>query len=68
MRHEFTADVACVADGEPIETGMPPAIVTAEGLSGSGARFVVRDPYSRGAGEWFGRRVRVTIETIDGKE
>lgn len=68
MRHEFTADVKSISDGFPVENGLPPAFVSADGLPGEDLRFVLRDENRGDAAKWFGRRVRVTVETIDGKE
>ena len=64
MRHEFTADANAIVEGLPVETGMPPAIVCVEGLSGEETRFALREERKGDAAKWFGRRVRVTIETI----
>ena len=64
MRHEFTADVNAIVEGLPVETGMPPAIVCIEGLPGEETRFALRGDRKGDAAKWFGRRVRVTVETI----
>ena len=68
MKHEFIADVNAIVEGSPIETGMPPAIVCIKGLSGDETRFALREERKGDAAKWFGKRVRVTVETIDGKE
>ena len=64
MRHEFVADVKSISDGFPVENDMPPVLVQADGLPGEFARFALRGAARRDAGKWYGRRVRVTIETI----
>lgn len=68
MRHEFIADVKSISDGFPVENGLPPALVSADGLPGEDLRFALRGKSRDDAAKWFGRRVRVTVETIDGKE
>lgn len=65
MRHEFIADVNAIVEGLPVEAGMPPAIVCIEGLSGEETRFALHEDRKCDAAKWFGKRVRVTIETID---
>lgn len=65
MRHEFIAYVTEIAEGEPSEADVePPALVSAYGLSGDEVDFSLRGAARRDAGKWYGRRVRVTIETI----
>lgn len=68
MRREFVVVVKEVTDGVPCETGTPPAIVRAEGMSGEAVRFALRGVDKRVAGSWYGRRARVTVETMDGKD
>lgn len=65
MRHEFTAHIIGITDGASNEADVePPALVRAEGLSGEAVRFALRGVDKRGAGSWYGRCVKVTIETI----
>ena len=69
MRHEFIAYVTEIAEGEPSEADVePPVLVSAYGLSGDEVDFSLRGAARRDAGKWYGRRARVTIDTIDGKE
>lgn len=69
MRREFVVVVKEVTDGAPNEADAePPALVRAEGLSGEEVRFALRGTDRRVAGSWYGRRARVTVETMDGKD
>lgn len=69
MRHEFIADVNEITDGLVTDASLePPATVHAYGLSGDEVDFSLPGAARRDAGSWYGRRVKVTIETIDGKE
>lgn len=66
MKHVFTADVREITEGMPLEAwSLPSALVHAEGLSGNEVKFALHGAARRDAGELFGRRIRVTIETID---
>lgn len=65
MKHEFLAVVTGIADGVPNEVDVePPAIARAYGLSGDEVEFSLRGAARRDAAKWFGRRVRVIVETI----
>lgn len=64
MKHEFVADVKSISDGFPVENDLPPAFVSVEGLPGEDLRFVLRGESRGDAAKWFGKRVRVTVETI----
>ena len=68
MRHEFIADANEITEGMPCDSALPSAIVRAEGIGGEEVAFALHDKARPGAGEWYGRRVKVTVETIDGKE
>lgn len=67
MKHEFIAYVSSISEGAPVENELPPVLVQADGLSGGFARFALRGERRGDAAKWFGKRVRVTVETI-GKE
>lgn len=67
MRHEFLADVTSVAFGSPIETDMPPSVVKALGLAGDEISFSLRGIDAAGVAGWYGKRIKVTVDTI-GKE
>lgn len=65
MKYDFLAVVTGIADGAPNEVDIePPAIVSACGLSGDEVDFSLHGAARRDAARWFGRRVRVTVETI----
>ena len=68
MRHEFLAYVNEITEGMPCDSALPSAIVRAEGIGGEEVAFALHGGVRRDAGKWYGHRVRVTIETIDGKE
>lgn len=67
MRREFMANVNEIAEGMPCDSALPSAIVRAEGVGGEEVALALHGDARRGAGEWYGRRVKVTVETIDGK-
>lgn len=64
MKIEFIADVVEISDGMSCDSPLPSAIVRAEGLGDEYVAFALRGGARRGAGKWYGRRVKVTIETI----
>lgn len=67
MTHDFLADVTSVAFGSPIETDMPSSVVKALGLAGDEISFSLRGIDAAGVAGWYGKRIKVTVETI-GKE
>lgn len=68
MRHEFIADVGMIVEDTPNEADVEtPAIVSAYGYSSGEVEFSLRGAARRDAARWFGRRVRVTVETIGGE-
>lgn len=67
MTHEFLADVTSIAFGSPIETDMPPSVVKALGLASDEVSFSLRGIDAARVAGWYGKRVKVTIETL-GKE
>ena len=64
MKHELITYVSSISEGAPVENDLPPVLVQADGLPGDFARFALRGERRGDAGKWYGRRVRVTIETI----
>lgn len=68
MKHELFAYVSSISEGTPVENDLPPVLVHADGLSDGFARFALSGERRGDAAKWFDRRVRVTVETIDGKE
>ena len=68
MKIEFIADVGEISEGMSCGSPLPSAIVRAEGLGGEEVAFAIRGGLRREAGKWYGRRVRVTVETIDLEE
>lgn len=68
MKIEFIADVNEISEGMPCDSALPSAIVRAEGIGGEEVAFALHGKARTVAGEWYGRRVRVTVETIDGRE
>lgn len=67
MKIEFIADVNEISEGMPCDSALPSAIVRAEGIGGEEVAFALHGKARPGAGEWYGKRVKVTIETL-GKE
>lgn len=65
MKIEFIADVNEITEGMPCDSALPSAIVRAEGIGGDEVAFALHGKARLGAGEWYGRRVKVTVETID---
>lgn len=64
MMHDFIADVNEITEDMPCDPALPSAIVRAEGIGGEEVALALHGDARRGAGEWYGKRVKVTIETI----
>ena len=66
MKREFKADVVRVSGGALFDTWrMPPVITISYGCGEKADVTLAPGAGIKEASEWFGKRVRVTIETID---